>query len=69
MARDIRVICERIAGFGKYYPDRIIAVYDISQTKYRINAVFGSVETHMNGSSHPKHENRIYEFPRLRASF
>jgi hypothetical protein len=28
----------------------------------------GSIETHMNGSSHPKHENRINEVPHLRAS-
>jgi hypothetical protein len=27
-----------------------------------------SVETGMNGSSHPKHENCIYDVPRLRAS-
>jgi hypothetical protein len=28
----------------------------------------GSVETYTNGFSHPKHENRIYDVPRFRAS-
>jgi hypothetical protein len=47
---------------------RIIKNY-IARNSKKNSPVFCSVETHMNGSSHPNHENRLVTIvPRIRAS-